>query len=75
MKTAMSSTRQKKVVLNNDLKLFSIIVWLLYRGSIPLYDYSYGVEGSTSIIYLCLNLLKNLLYYTNNVVDLVYNGS
>jgi len=60
MKTVMSSTRQKKVVLNNDLKLFSIIVWLLYRGSISLYDYSLGLR------------VQSPLYILNNVVELVY---
>ena len=40
----------------------SIIAWLLYRGSIPLYDYSLGMRVHPPL-------------YTSSVVDLVNSGS
>ena len=40
----------------------SIIVWALYIGSIPIYDYSLGVRVHPPL-------------YIISVVDLVYNGS
>ena len=55
--------------------LMQIIVWAPSIGSIPIYDYSLGLRVQPPLYICVLNLLKNLLYYTNNVVDLVYNGS
>ncbi len=52
----------------------SIIAWMLYRGSIPLYDYSLGVRVHPP---LCIAAIQRGMHciVCDNVVDLVYNGS
>ena len=52
----------------------SIIAWVLYRGSIPLYDYSLGVRVHPPL-YIVVLQSGMLCFATNNVVELVYNGS
>ena len=52
----------------------SIIAWVLYRGSIPLYDYSLGVRVHPP---LCIAAIQRGMpcIVCDNVVDLVHNGS
>ena len=52
----------------------SIIAWVLYRGSIPLYDYSLGVRAHPPL-YIAVKQSGMLCFASNNVVELVYNGS
>lgn len=52
----------------------SIIAWVLYRGSIPLYDYSLGVRAHPPL-YIAVKQSGMLCFASNNVVELVYNDS
>ena len=47
---------------------------MLYRGSIPLYDYSLGMRVHPPFIY-CTHSVGISERLANNVVELVYNGS
>ena len=47
---------------------------MLYRGSIPLYDYPLGMRVHPPFIY-CTHSVGISERLANNVVELVYNGS